>query len=424
MAAVRKLRVGGSVRAASDKSISHRALMLAAVARGKSRIRNILPSADVHSTAKVLRALGAAIPPLSEEFFVTGQATRHLKSPLDALDCGNSGTTTRLMAGVIAGSGLTAKFTGDASLTRRPMRRVAEPLEAMGAGVMLARHGGLPMTVTGGPLRAIEWESPVASAQIKSAILLAAVLGGVDAVVSEPHRSRDHTERMLGARGVDVRVDRRTVGIHAGQIVRPADVDVPADPSSAAYFVALALLAGAGELRLTDVCLNPTRTGFYNALKRMGADIDFEDRREEGGEVVGTIVARPSILRGITVSADEVPSMIDELPLLACLATRADGETTVRGAAELRVKESDRIAAIVESLTDLGGTARELEDGFSITGSRTALEGTVDPRADHRIAMSFGILGALPGNEIAIADRDCVSVSYPGFWTDLERTSS
>ena len=417
---MKKLRVGGSVRAASDKSISHRALMLSAVANGKSRVSNILPSDDVRSTAAALRAIGAAIPPLSGEFFVTGRSARHLRSPQEALDCGNSGTTTRLLAGLIAGAGLTAEFIGDASLTRRPMRRVTEPLRAMGAGVALASHGGLPMTVTGGLLHSIHWESPVASAQVKSAILLAAVLGGVDATISEPHRSRDHTERMLGARGVDVRVNRNTVEVHAGQVVRPADVDVPADPSSAAYFVALALLAGAGELRLVDVCLNPTRTGFYNALKRMGADLEFEDRREVGGEVLGTIVARPSLLHGIDVSADEVPSMIDELPLLACIATRADGETNVRGAAELRVKESDRIATNVASLNALGGSARELEDGFTITGSRSALSGRVNPQGDHRIAMSFGILSALPGNDIEIADRGCVSVSYPGFWDALD----
>jgi 3-phosphoshikimate 1-carboxyvinyltransferase len=416
---VRKLRVGGNVRAASDKSISHRALMLSAVAKGKSRITNILPSDDVRSTANALRALGAAIPPLSDDFYVTGQSPRHLKTPQDALDCGNSGTSARLLAGLVAGAGVTAKFVGDASLSRRPMRRVTEPLREMGAGVSLGPNGGLPMTIFGAPLRRIAWDSPVASAQIKSAILFAATLGGVDASVTEPHRSRDHTERMMTARGVDVRVHGHTVEIHAGQVVRPADVDVPADPSSAAYFVALALLAGAGELRLTDVCLNPTRTGFYSALKRMGADIDFEDRREAGGEVIGTIVARPSILRGIDVTADEVPSMIDELPLLACLATRADGQTTVRGAAELRVKESDRIATIVTSLNALGGSAGELEDGFTITGARSALAGEVDSVGDHRIAMSFGILGALPGNEIEIADRNCVTVSYPKFWADL-----
>lgn len=424
MAAVRKLRVGGSVRAASDKSISHRALMLAAVAKGKSRIRNILPSEDVQATARALRSLGAAIPPLSDEFFVTSQSARHLKSPQKALDCANSGTTTRLMAGVVAGAGLTAEFVGDASLSRRPMKRVAEPLRAMGAKVYLGDTGGLPMTVVGAPLRPVAWGSSVASAQVKSAVLLAGVIAGVPVSVTEPHLSRDHTERMLASRGVHVTLDATRVEIPGGQVVRPHDVDVPADPSSAAFLVALALLADSGELHLTDVCLNPTRIGFYSALKRMGADIEFTDRHDEGGEPVGTIIARPSALRGIDVSAEEVPSMIDELPLLACVASRAIGTTTVRGAGELRVKESDRIKTIVKNLAGLGANATEQEDGFTVTGAASTLSGSVDPKGDHRIAMSFGILGAMPGSSVTVADRECVAVSYPGFWHDLDTVSS
>ena len=420
MASVKRLRVGGTIRAASDKSISHRSLMLAAVSKGKSRIRHLLASDDVLSTAQVLRAIGAAIPQISDEVVVTGQSPRHLKSPERALDCGNSGTTARLMAGIVAGSGFSAEFRGDDSLSRRPMRRVAEPLMRMGAMVRLPPHGGLPMTITGGQLQAIEWESPIASAQVKSAILLAAVLGGVSATVDEPHRSRDHTERMLTARGVHVYVSGTRVDIPAAQVVQPADIDVPADPSAAAFFVALALLASAGELRLTDVCLNPTRTGLLEALRRMGGRIEIEDRRDEGGEHVGTIVAYPSELRGIDVSADEVPSMIDELPLLACVSACADGVTTVRGAAELRVKESDRITAIVSNLKELGANAKELDDGFEIRGDSAALHGRVDPQGDHRIAMSFGVLSALPQNRIEVSDPDCVAVSYPDFWKHLD----
>jgi len=417
---MKTLRVGGTIRAASDKSISHRALMLAAVAKGKSHIKNILASADVLTTADVLRALGAAIPPISDDLVVTGQAPRYLKSPAAPLHCGNSGTTARLMAGVVAGAGLTAEFRGDESLSRRPMRRVAQPLTLMGANVRLSAHGGLPMTIAGGPLQAIEWDSPVASAQVKGSILLAAVLGGVQATVRESHRSRDHTELMLSARGVAVQVHGNRVAVDAAQIVRPADIDVPADPSSAAFFVALALLAGAGELRLTDVCLNPTRTGLLEALRRMGGNLEVGERREEGGEHVGSIVARPSQLRGIDVSAEDVPSMIDELPLLACVAARASGVTTVRGAGELRVKESDRIATIVNNLRALGVDARELDDGFEVTGSRTPLRGRVETHGDHRIAMSFGVLGALPANTIAVSEPDCVGVSYPDFWRHLE----
>jgi 3-phosphoshikimate 1-carboxyvinyltransferase len=420
VASLKRLRVGGTIRAASDKSISHRSLMFAAASKGKSRIRNILASEDVLSTAQVLRAIGAAIPQISNDLVVTGASPRNLKSPERALDCGNSGTTARLMAGIVAGAGLTAEFRGDDSLSRRPMRRVAEPLMRMGAMVRLPAHGGLPMTITGGPLRAIEWDSPVASAQVKSSILLAAVLGGVSASIDEPHRSRDHTERMLISRGVDVHVNGLRVEVPAGQVVRPADIDVPADPSSAAFLVALALLANSGELRLTDVCLNPTRTGLLEALRRMGGKIEVEERREEGGEHVGTVIARPSQLSGIDVGADEVPSMIDELPLLACVAACADGVTTVRGAAELRVKESDRIGAIVNNLKSLGVNARELDDGFQITGDQAPLRGRVDSNGDHRIAMSFGVLGALPRNKIDVVDPDCVAVSYPDFWKHLD----
>lgn len=414
----RSLHVHGTVRVPGDKSISHRALILAALAPGTSRIEHILESADVQSTAGALRAMGSRIPPLSPRIHVEGTA---LTSPREPLDCGNSGTTTRLLAGVVAGSRIAATFVGDASLSRRPMRRVAEPLRAMGARVELAAHGGLPMRVEGARLTGVDYESSVASAQIKSAVLLAAVVAGVRASVREPHRSRDHTERMLAARGVDVRQENTTVAVAPAQHLRPADVSVPADPSSAAFLVALALLADAGELRLADVCLNDTRVGFLRVLRRMGGEIEIIDRREEGGEPIGTIVARPSRLRGTEIADDEVPSLIDELPLFACVATRAEGESVVRGAAELRVKESDRIAAIVRNLAQLGASAEELEDGFRVRGGRGALNGVAATHGDHRIAMSFGVLGAIPGNQIAVDDPACVAVSFPDFWTEMER---
>jgi 3-phosphoshikimate 1-carboxyvinyltransferase len=261
----------------------------------------------------------------------------------------------------------------------------------------------------------------VASAQVKSAILLAAVIGRVRARVHEPHLSRDHTERMLAARGVALHRVGTTVSVQPAQRIQPADVRVPADPSSAAFFVALALLADAGELQLTDVCLNETRTGFFDVLRRMGASIEITDRREEGGESVGTILARPSSLRGVEIAPDHVPAMIDELPLFACVASRADGESVVRGASELRVKESDRIATLVKNLNRLGASAEELPDGFRIVGKRSALGGRAETHGDHRIAMSFGILGALAGNRIEVDDPACVAVSYPGFWADLKR---
>jgi 3-phosphoshikimate 1-carboxyvinyltransferase len=425
MAALKGLRVSGTLRVPGDKSISHRALILSALARGKSRISNILNSADVRCTADVLRALGAGIPPLSEEFLVTGKPASQLRASAKHLECGNSGTTARLMAGVAAGAGLNAVFVGDESLSRRPMRRIAEPLRAMGATVELAPHGGLPMSVSAGPLHPVDWSSAVASAQVKSAILLAALFGGTRARVTEPHLSRDHTERMLMHRGVSLERDagRTTVELPAGQILRPSDVSVPADPSSAAFFVALGLLAETADLRLIDVCLNETRTGFLSALGRMRGLIEVGERREEGGEPMGTLLPRPSLLSGIEVGPADVPSMIDELPLLACVATRARGETVVRGASELRVKESDRIAALVQNIKALGGDAEELEDGFRVVGSSRPLKGAVQARGDHRIAMAFGILGALSGNSIDVDDRECVGVSYPGFWDDLARVT-
>lgn len=417
-------RITGVIRAPGDKSISHRALILSALAQGRSRITGILDSADVRSTAGVLQALGARIPALSDDFVVEGGAP--LRAPAAALDCGNSGTTARLMSGVIAGAGITATLVGDASLSRRPMRRVAEPLRAMGAAVELPAHGGLPMTIRGGDLQPIEWASPVASAQVKSAVLLAALVAGVRAVYREPQLSRDHTERMLEARGVRLatREAGAVVELAERQVVQPCDVRVPADPSSAAFWIALAVLSENAELRVTEVCLNPARTGFLEVLRRMGADIRVVDRRADGGEDVGDVIARSSSLRATSVSEAEVPAMIDELPLFACVAARATGTSVVRGAAELRVKESDRIATLVSNLRALGADAVELDDGFRITGGTQPLRGAVTTHGDHRIAMAFGILGTLPGNQVHVDDRDCVAVSYPGFWRELARVTT
>lgn len=420
-----RLMVRGTVRAPGDKSISHRALIFAALAQGPSRVRDILDSADVQSTAGALRALGASIPTLSADFVVDGVGVRGLRSPATPLDCGNSGTTTRLLAGVVAGlDGVSARFEGDASLSRRPMRRVARPLTAMGARVDFEGgegHDGLPVRVHGARLAEIEWTSEHASAQIKSAILLAALTSGTSVDVHEPARSRDHTERMLAARGVSLTVSEASVHLAAGQSLRALDVSVPADPSSAAFFVALAALADEGTLRLTDVCLNPTRTGAFDVLRRMRASIDIEDERDAGGEPVGTLVASASRLAGTRIAGSEIPRCIDELPLLACVASRAEGETVISDATELRVKESDRIHAVVENLQRLGVQATELPDGMRISGSRRPLRGHVVTHGDHRLAMAFGVLAALPGNSITIDDPACVAVSYPSFWNDLSR---
>ncbi|HTL96283.1 MAG TPA: 3-phosphoshikimate 1-carboxyvinyltransferase [Gemmatimonadaceae bacterium] len=413
------MKVGGTIRVPGDKSISHRALIFAALAEGASRIRDILPSADVHRTASVLGELGVPMPPLSNDITIAGRGPRALTAPTGDLDCGNSGTTTRLVAGVAAALPFTSRFVGDASLSRRPMRRIAKPLRAMGATVDVAPADGLPMTVSGGHLHGITWRSEAASAQVKSAILLAGLAAGVEVTVHEPARSRDHTERMLTALGATVDVLGATVRLVPADHLAPLRMRVPADPSSAAFLAALAVLATQGELTLPDVCLNPTRTGFYAALARMGANLALDEGESQGGEPVGTVIARPSSLTAIELGRDDVPSMIDELPLVACLASRATGTTTIRGAEELRVKESDRIATVVANLRAVGVNADALPDGMCIEGSARPLRGRVQTHGDHRIAMAFGVLRALPNSEIDIDDTACVSVSYPGFWDDI-----
>ncbi len=409
----------GTVRVPGDKSISHRALILAALAPGVSRVGRLQDGADVRATAGALRALGAGVDVDGETTRVTGAPFR---APAAALACENSGTTTRLLAGVAAAQPFATRFVGDASLSRRPMARVAEPLRRMGAAVTFdGADPRLPMTVAGGELADLDWTSETASAQVKSAILLAGLLAGAKVVVREPHQSRDHTERMLAARGVGVYVHEGAVLLPAGQRIAPLDTTVPGDPSSAAFFAAFAALADEGTVTLPGVCLNPTRVGFLDVLARMGATIEFEDAHHEGGERVGTIVARSGApLRGAEVGATEVPSMIDELPLLACVAACADGETTVRGAAELRVKESDRITSVVENLRTLGVDADELPDGFVVRGrGPRRFAGRVRTHGDHRLAMAFGVLGALSGGDVQLDDASCVDVSYPAFWRDL-----
>jgi 3-phosphoshikimate 1-carboxyvinyltransferase len=415
------MKIHGTLRVPGDKSISHRSLILSAIAKGESRVRGILQSADVHSTAGVLRALGAQIPELAAEMSVRGVGLRGLTQPASPLDCGNSGTTTRLMAGVVAALPIHATFVGDASLSRRPMRRVARPLEAMGAMVELPEHGGLPMTIHGGRLHGLTWTSETASAQVKSAILLAALLAGVRVDVSEPVMTRDHTERMLAACGARVSVHDQRIVLDPTEQIDATDVEVPGDPSSAAFFAGLAAVADEGSIRLDNVCVNETRKGFFYQLRLAGADVREENRRIVGGEPVADLIVSPGPLVGSAVEGARVPSMVDELPLLACIATRARGETLITGAGELRVKESDRITAVVENLLAIGADAEELPDGIRIRGSDRPLEGRVHTHGDHRLAMAFGVLAAARGNSIAIDDRDCVAVSYPNFWSDLER---
>lgn len=408
-----------SVSVPGDKSLSHRALMFAALATGRSVLRGVLPSADVMHTAGVLRRLGVDVPSAwssDTAMEIVGRGRRGLHQPGVDLDCGNSGTTTRLMAGVIAGHPMRATLVGDASLSRRPMRRIARPLTQMGAAFSFDADDGLPMMIQGGALRDINWISPTASAQVKSAILLAALVAGCSARVQEPTRSRDHTERMLGALGAPVIVTEDAVLLDPVDALTPLDFDVPGDPSSALFLIAVAVLRGE-PLEIRNVGINETRIGAFGVLERMGVALSLANERERGGEPVADVHVAPCAgLRGVDIGGEEIPSLIDELPILACLAARADGETRIADASELRVKESDRINAVVTNLRAIGADADERPDGMVIRGGSSSLAGRVVTHADHRIAMAFGVLGALPGNAITIDDPECVSVSFPGFW--------
>jgi 3-phosphoshikimate 1-carboxyvinyltransferase len=412
-----------------DKSITHRALMFAAAARGESRLAGLLPGEDCRSTAVVLRGLGCDVPaPPADgsEIVVRGKGIDAWRAPSGALDCGNSGTTSRLMMGWLASRPFASVLTGDASLRSRPMRRITAPLAEMGARFReLESPDRLPIEVTGGGLRGIDYASPKASGQIKSAVLLAGLGARVPVSVTEPVLSRDHTERMLASLGAPVRTERVDGGVRAvldawDAPLPPLDLRVPGDPSSAAFVAAFALLAGV-PVRIRSVLANPTRTGFFDLVRRMGASIEWTDERTAAGEPVGDLVVRPSALRAVDVAPEEVPAAIDEIPVLAALAVRAEGETRIAGAGELRVKESDRIAAIVNAIRAIGGEAEETSgDGLVVRGTDAPLRGRVVTHADHRIAMAFGVLGASPRAEIDVDDRACADVSFPGFWSLLE----
>lgn len=418
------LRVQGTVHVPGDKSISHRALLLAALAEGVSKIRGVLVSSDVAATASVMREMGVELAPLSETVHVRGRGVRGLLAPGAPLECGNSGTTARLVAGLVAGHPFSATLVGDASLSRRPMRRVARPLEAMGARVEIGDVDGLPMTVHGGPLHPIDWILETPTAQVKSAILLAALVGGVEATVRGGGQSRDHTERMLSALGANLVFDSVAVTIEPTEDLMPLDIEVPGDPSSAAYFAALAAMADEGEIDLPGVGLNPTRIAFFHILKAMGADVTTTVRNEAAGEPVGTIRVVRGELRGVVIPPEDITELLDELPLIACLGVLAVGETRVTGASELRVKESDRLATTVSNLKALGADAEELPDGFVVRGSDRPLEGRVVTGGDHRIAMAFGVLARTQGSGVSVDDRGCVAISYPEFWDDLHRVSA
>ena len=415
------MKLRGTVRPPGDKSISHRALMLAALAHGTSELEGLLTGADVKSTARVLRHLGAEISSIRDGANVTIHASR-ITHPASRLNCGNSGTTARLMLGILAGQRFAATLTGDASLRRRPMRRVTEPLRAMGAEITERRGDSLPLTIRGGRLHALTYTTPVASAQIKSALLLAGLTGNVGVAIREPYRSRDHTERLFVHLGLSLHERDGAITYDPPErraIVPSFRLSVPGDASSAAFLVGAAALAQDGELVIENVGVNPTRTGFLVVLARMGARVERVNLRDAGGEAVADLVARPAALRGTEVAAAEVPTLVDEVPILAVLASRAEGETVFREVGELRVKESNRLELIAANLRALGVEAEARGNDLYVCGTARPPRGRVDTARDHRLAMAFAVLGTVPGAGVRLSERASVAISYPRFFDDL-----
>ena len=405
----------GTLTVPGDKSVSHRALMLAALAEGDSRISGFLEGEDTRATAAVLAQLGVAIEtPAPGERRVHGVGLHGLRGADRPLDCGNAGTGMRLLTGLLAGQAFDATLVGDESLSRRPMRRVTEPLAAMGARID-SQDGLPPLRVQGGQrLRGIRYELPVASAQVKSALLLAGLYAEGVTEILEPHPTRDYTERMLAAFGWPITFSPGRARLTGGHALRATDVQVPADFSSAAFFLVAAGLVPGSDLLLRAVGLNPRRTGLLQALRLMGADIQVLDERQSGGEPVADLRVRHAPLHGIELPEALVPDMIDEFPALFIAAAAAQGTTVVRGAGELRVKESDRIASMAAGLRALGAKVEETPDGARITGGPLS-HGVVQGHGDHRVAMSFAVAGLVAKGEVRIQDCRNVATSFPGF---------
>jgi 3-phosphoshikimate 1-carboxyvinyltransferase len=406
----------GEVCVPGDKSVSHRAVMLSALAGGTSRIRGFLEGEDTRATARIFAQMGVRIDaPAPGERVVHGVGLRGLRPPEGTLDCGNSGTAMRLLCGVLAGQAFDSVLTGDASLSRRPMGRVTEPLSVMGARIETTEAGTPPLRVHGGcELRGIDYASPIASAQVKSAVLLAGLYAEGETFVTEPRPTRDYTERMMHAFGWPVTFGPCRARLSGGHALHATDIVVPADFSSAAFFIVAASVVPGSELVLRNVGVNPRRTGLLHVLRAMGASIVEQAPRCAGGEPIADLIVRHSPLRGVDVPVAHVADMIDEFPALFVAAACADGVTTIRGAEELRVKESDRIAAMAAGLRALGGRVEETPDGAAIEGTRLH-GGTVESHCDHRIAMAFTVAGAVADGAIMIRDCANVATSFPGF---------
>ena len=415
----------GKIRVPGDKSVSHRSVMFSAIAKGQVRVRNFLEAADCLSTAACMRALGAGVERQADaSLLVTGVGLHGLKEPQGILDAGNSGTTLRLLLGILAAQPFFSALTGDASLSRRPMGRVVEPLTRMGATIRgRGANRFLPLAVLPheGSLRAMDYESPVASAQVKSAVLLAGLYAERETCLTEPALSRDHTERMLSAFGARIEREGTKVTIEpADELFAPEEIVVPGDISSAAYWLVAASLIEGSDIILQNVGVNPTRTGILDVLSDMGANITIDNERESGGEALADIRVRTASLRGTSFGGEIIPRLIDEIPILAVAALFADGDTVISGAAELRVKETDRLAAVTTELNRLASGAVEAkEDGMVIHGGRTLSPASCRTYDDHRMAMSLAVAGAA-GVGVTLDAPSCVNISYPSFYQTLD----
>ena len=412
------MEIKGKITFPGDKSISHRALMFAALAEGESRISNLSTGVDVQSTRKCLEACGIKIRNDRNDVIVKG---RKFSDPIEPLDCGNSGTTTRLLLGLLAGQGINATFVGDKSLSARPMNRILEPLFQM--GLKCESHDGkLPITIQNSDLNGIQYESPVASAQVKSAILLAGLGASGKTSVKEPILSRDHTEKMINGLGVDISIKGLTATVsNLSTPFSSFQFSIPGDPSTAAFFAASAALVPNSEIVLNRVLANPTRIGFFAALEKMGVGIEWLDQWGEAGERIRNIKIFHQALNNTPITLDNIPGLIDEIPVIAILATQVEGKMEIRGAEELRIKECDRIHAICKNLKTMGADIQELDDGFIINGPTPLYGAKIETFHDHRIAMAFAIAGLVAHGKMVLDHPECASISYPEFYDELER---
>ncbi len=410
----------GEITTPPDKSISHRAVMLSSIAEGKGIIRNFLHAEDPLSTLNAFRQMGIDIKIQDNEIEVNGRGLTGLREPPGVIECGNSGTTMRLLSGVLAAQPFSTTLTGDASLRSRPMQRIIRPLAQMGADIISEEGGYPPLVISGHRLKPIMYNSPVASAQVKSAILLAGLYTDGITTVTEPGKSRDHTERMLKAMGAEMVLKELCVSVKGRASLKPLDMSVPGDLSSAAFFIVAGLLIPGSEILIRNTGINPTRTGLIYILKKMGADIMLENEREVSGEPVADLIVKHSCLKGVEIGGDLVLKAIDEFPVLCVAASKAEGRTRITGAAELRVKESDRISVMAAELGKMKVNIKELDDGLIIEGRERLDSAVIQSHGDHRIAMSMAIAGLAAEGETLIEDAGCVDTSFPGFMNMLE----